>query len=68
MREALWAVVNSWSDLQQRRFVAFVTGVPAFPAPNTELLKIECPFSGFGAEQRARAAAMLPQVRECFRK
>ena len=62
MREALWSVLDSWSPAQQLAFLLFVTGVPAAPTPGTEVLRVEAPFTAFGAGQQALLLLVLGQT------
>lgn len=65
LQRALWDVVNGWPLGKQRAFVRFVTGVAALPPPMTEALKVDTPFSAFGAKQQAKLLATLPQAHSC---
>jgi hypothetical protein len=61
LRDALWAVIDSWDNLSKRKFLKFVTGVDTLPAPGMESLRIEVPFLCFTPSDYLKAVATLPQ-------
>lgn len=65
LRDALWEVVHAWSADEKRQFLKFVTGSERLPAPLSESIKIELPFTPLGQDEWERMLGMVPQSHTC---
>ena len=63
--DALWSVLDGWSAKDKRAFVLFATGSSRLPAPKSELLQVQMPFSALSAAEEAAMLGMLPQAHTC---
>jgi len=65
LREALWAVLDAWPVEQKRLLLKFCTGSDRLPAPGTEVLSVQMPFSPTGDKETRAMVQMLPQAHTC---
>jgi hypothetical protein len=65
LREALWAVLDSWHVSDKRALLQFCTGSGVPPAPGTEVLSVQMPFTPIGQAETTAMAQMLPQAHTC---
>lgn len=65
LREALWAVLDSWPAAEKRALLKFCTASEIPPAPGTEVLSVQMPFTPIGSAEAAAMAQMLPQAHTC---
>ncbi|EOD07460.1 hypothetical protein EMIHUDRAFT_106507 [Emiliania huxleyi CCMP1516] len=65
LREALWAVLDGWTEEEKRRLLAFCTGSDRWPQPGTAVLSVQLPFAPRGRREEAAMALMMPQAHTC---
>ena len=65
LRQALWAVLEGWAPADKLAFIKFCTGSDRLPAPGTEVLSVQMPFTPIGQVETAAMAQMLPQAHTC---
>ena len=61
----LFEVIDSWAVTRKRKFLHFFTGLDRLPAPASEDLVIEMPFSCFNLKSHKRMLGTLPQAHTC---
>ena len=65
LRDALWEVVGGLPADGKRQFLKFVTGSDRLPAPRSEQIKVEVPFTPLGPDEWRRQLGMAPQSHTC---
>ena len=65
LAKAFWTAVDGLAPAAKRAFLKFVTGRDRLPLAQTEILRIEMPFTIIDADDARNAADSLPQAHTC---